>query len=198
MNPPQEPFTASIMVNEGCGDGDKTAYCLMAAFRSEEAARAAFEKIAGELKRWTPALAPRSSFFGKAEDRDMAEVGSALMATLTACNDHPALKYWAPLNCPSEIVVDLLNALDEVSQTSVTPWRQIADGPPPWTDDPYIRVLAVTADDDFAGVKVHDISASDFHQKDEDGATFGTEVTQCCTHWAYRDDVWPHVMNKGA
>ena len=69
------------------------------------------------------------------------------------------------------------------------PWRQIADGPPPRTDDDSVRVLVVTADDDFDGAQMHDIPASDFYLWD--GVTAGTEVTACCTHWAYRDEVWP-------
>ncbi|WP_333906123.1 hypothetical protein [Delftia acidovorans] len=68
------------------------------------------------------------------------------------------------------------------------PWRAIADGIPAWTDDAGIRVIAVTADDDFGGVQVHDIRASDFHT---DGDGDGAEVARVCTHWAYRDEIWP-------
>ena len=65
------------------------------------------------------------------------------------------------------------------------PWRT---GIPRWTDDRSVRVIAVTAQDDFGGVQVHDIRASDFHT-DSDGD--GAEVARVCTHWAYRDDIWP-------
>lgn len=46
-------------------------------------------------------------------DEDMAEVGRALMQTLNDNRNHILLKNWHPLQCPSEIVVDLLNAWDE-------------------------------------------------------------------------------------
>lgn len=67
------------------------------------------------------------------------------------------------------------------------PWRT---GIPPWTDDRSVRVIAVTAHDDFGGVQVHDIRASDFHT---DGDGDGAEVARVCTHWAYRDDIWPRA-----
>lgn len=67
------------------------------------------------------------------------------------------------------------------------PWRT---GIPPWTDDRAVRVIAVTAHDDFGGVQVHDIRASDFHT---DGDGDGAEVARVCTHWAYRDDIWPRA-----
>ncbi|WP_250438694.1 hypothetical protein [Delftia tsuruhatensis] len=67
------------------------------------------------------------------------------------------------------------------------PWRT---GIPPWTDDRSVRVIAVTAQDDFGGVQVHDIRASDFHT---DGDGDGAEVARVCTHWAYRDDIWPRA-----
>ncbi|MDR0203543.1 MAG: hypothetical protein LBJ40_15455 [Delftia acidovorans] len=67
------------------------------------------------------------------------------------------------------------------------PWRT---GIPQWTDDRSVRVIAVTAHDDFGGVQVHDIRASDFHT---DGDGDGAEVARVCTHWAYRDDIWPRA-----
>lgn len=67
------------------------------------------------------------------------------------------------------------------------PWRT---GIPRWTDDRAVRVIAVTAHDDFGGVQVHDIRASDFHT---DGDGDGAEVARLCTHWAYRDDIWPRA-----
>ncbi|EZP56355.1 hypothetical protein [Delftia sp. RIT313] len=67
------------------------------------------------------------------------------------------------------------------------PWRT---GIPPWTDDRSVRVIAVTAHDDFGDVQVHDIRASDFHT---DGDGDGAEVARVCTHWAYRDDIWPRA-----
>lgn len=66
-------------------------------------------------------------------------------------------------------------------------WRT---GIPPWTDDRSVRVIAVTAQDDFGGVQVHDIRAIDFHT---DGDGDGAEVARVCTHWAYRDDIWPRA-----
>lgn len=74
------------------------------------------------------------------------------------------------------------------------PWRAINDGMPEWTDDSSIRVIAVTAGDDFGGVQLHDVPASDFYYHDHhDPAVFGTEVTEACTHWAYRDEIWPRA-----
>ena len=77
------------------------------------------------------------------------------------------------------------------------PWRDIADGIPAWTDDSTIRVIAVTANDDFGGVQVHDIPAAEFH---DDQPFFshvmgerGSEVTRACTHWVYRDEIWPRA-----
>ncbi|WP_418514773.1 hypothetical protein [Delftia sp. PS-11] len=66
-------------------------------------------------------------------------------------------------------------------------WRSIADGIPQWTDDNSVRVIAVTAHDCFNGVRVHDIRASDFHDAE------GDDVARVCTHWAYRDDIWPRA-----
>jgi len=66
-------------------------------------------------------------------------------------------------------------------------WRT---GSPEWTDDDSVRVIAVTANDEFAGVQFHDIRASDFYRQDEDGGVVGTEVTQRCTQWLYRDELW--------
>lgn len=42
---------------------------------------------------------------------DMEEVGRALMDTLHRCRD--GLRGWAPADCPTEIVGDLINARDE-------------------------------------------------------------------------------------
>lgn len=68
---------------------------------------------------------------------------------------------------------------------------------PEWTDDSSIRVIVVTADEDFGGVQLHDVPASDFHRCDPDDPAdpegFGTEVTRSCTHWAYRDEIWPRA-----
>ncbi|MBV7418472.1 hypothetical protein KW830_08380 [Comamonas sp. CMM03] len=74
-------------------------------------------------------------------------------------------------------------------------WRAIKDGMPAWTDDNSIRVIAITAEDDFSGAQVHDVAAADFHIRDPEGPTdpdsVGTEVTRACTHWAYRDEICP-------
>jgi hypothetical protein len=52
----------------------------------------------------------------EAEQDDMAEVGTALMKAIEyGCKNHPAMDGWHPAQCPSEIVVDLLNQLDEVT-----------------------------------------------------------------------------------
>lgn len=60
------------------------------------------------------------------DDADMAAVGRALMETIDANIGEPPLKGWAPAQCPSEIVGDLLNMIDEayegaakVAETSV-------------------------------------------------------------------------------
>lgn len=66
------------------------------------------------------------------------------------------------------------------------PWRDCAVCNPPWTDDDSVRVIAITANDDFAGEQFHDVRASDFYGD-------GTEVTNVCTHWAYRDEIWPRA-----
>ncbi len=47
------------------------------------------------------------------DDDDMASVGRALMDTIDANIDQKPLKGWAPAQCPSEIVGDLLNMIDE-------------------------------------------------------------------------------------
>ena len=72
------------------------------------------------------------------------------------------------------------------------PWVPVQERVPAWTEDDSVRVLALTADDDFGGEQVHDIKASDFYLDGGDGV-IGTEITEACTHWVYRDDVWPHL-----
>lgn len=72
------------------------------------------------------------------------------------------------------------------------PWVPASERLPEWTDDGAVRVLALTAGDDFDGQQIHDIRAADFYLADHDGPDpAGTEVTRACTHWVYRDDVWP-------
>lgn len=44
---------------------------------------------------------------------DMANVGEALMEAIRDYSPDPFMKNWRPADCPSEIVGDLLNALDE-------------------------------------------------------------------------------------
>lgn len=46
-------------------------------------------------------------------EEDMANVGSALMEALSDYREHPCIKGWAPADCPTEIVGDLLNVIDE-------------------------------------------------------------------------------------
>jgi len=48
---------------------------------------------------------------------DMANVGRALMEALRDHAGSPHLKGWAPADCPSEIVGDMLNMLDERDAT---------------------------------------------------------------------------------
>lgn len=48
-----------------------------------------------------------------AEVRDMANVGRALMTAIADNAGSPPLKGWHPADCPSEIVSDLLNMLDD-------------------------------------------------------------------------------------
>lgn len=43
---------------------------------------------------------------------DMEEVGRRLMDTIQSCGE--SLRGWAPADCPTEIVVDLINERDEV------------------------------------------------------------------------------------
>ena len=51
---------------------------------------------------------------------DMANVGEALMEALRDASGHEFMKTWAPADCPTEIVFDLLNALDE-ARAALTP-----------------------------------------------------------------------------
>lgn len=44
---------------------------------------------------------------------DMANVGAEIMSAIKDYSGHAAMKGWHPADCPSEIVGDLLNALDE-------------------------------------------------------------------------------------
>lgn len=64
-----------------------------------------------ESRRVVEALETRSQFGD--EDEDMAAVGRSLMEILQSNRDHSFLKHWRPAQCPSEIVTDLLNELDE-------------------------------------------------------------------------------------
>lgn len=57
----------------------------------------------------------------QAEDRvreaeDKATVGENLLNAISCCSQHELLKDWRPINCPSEIVCDLLNEFDELRQ----------------------------------------------------------------------------------
>lgn len=49
---------------------------------------------------------------------DMANVGSSLMDTITACTKSGPLEGWSPAEDPAEIVSDLLNMLDEAKLQS--------------------------------------------------------------------------------
>jgi hypothetical protein len=46
-------------------------------------------------------------------DESLYEAGEALVKAIEDNREHPALKNWAPTQCPSEVVVDLLNVIDE-------------------------------------------------------------------------------------
>lgn len=48
------------------------------------------------------------------EDESLYEVGEALIKAIENNLNHPALKGWSPTDCPSEIVCDLLNYIDEL------------------------------------------------------------------------------------
>lgn len=50
------------------------------------------------------------------DTEDMAAVGRALMDAIESFSDEPPLKGWAPAQCPSEIVGDLVNMLEEATQ----------------------------------------------------------------------------------
>lgn len=56
------------------------------------------------------AVSPTAAISAK---EDMANVGEALMEVLRMNAEHPRLKGWAPADCPSEIVTDLLNDFDD-------------------------------------------------------------------------------------
>lgn len=58
----------------------------------------------------TPPSADRG---GDEDGEGLAAVGQALLDTLKMNADHPGLNGWSPIDCPSEVVVDLLNQLDE-------------------------------------------------------------------------------------
>lgn len=72
------------------------------------------------LDRWNTRSALASpSGGGEYDDEDMAAVGRALMEALEqARNSDPWMKTWAPLQCPSEIVFDLLNRIADVQAHS--------------------------------------------------------------------------------
>ena len=74
-----------------------------------EAAQACIDR--DEARRVVTALETHSQF-GK-EDEDMAAVGRALMEVLESNRNHIFLEHWLPAQCPSEIVCDLLNELDD-------------------------------------------------------------------------------------
>lgn len=48
-----------------------------------------------------------------ADLQDMANVGRALMERMADVAEHGPLKGWAPADCPTEIVTDLANEVDE-------------------------------------------------------------------------------------
>lgn len=53
-----------------------------------------------------------------AEVRDMANVGRALMTAIADNAGSPPLMGWHPADCPSEIVSDLLNMLDDATRAA--------------------------------------------------------------------------------
>ena len=106
---------------------------------------------------------------------ESAETGRYLPSRKT-----PAGKFTQPLYAQP------VAAAPQAPAAPAVPWRDCAVCNPPWTDDYSVRVIAITANDDFAGVQFHDVRASDFYGD-------GTEVTNVCTHWAYRDEIWPRA-----
>lgn len=80
---------------------------------------------------------------------DMANVGEALMEAIRDYSGHAFMQHWHPADCPSEIVGDLLNALDEADG-----WRSVAGLPMWWagivTDGEHVA-FAQKAEADFDG-----------------------------------------------
>ena len=84
------------------------------------------------LARATPA--PDRSAEERAHLADMVAVGEALMEAIELNGGHSAMKGWAPTDCPSEIVADLLNLLDEASEREAAAgraeaWQDIGTAP---------------------------------------------------------------------
>lgn len=80
---------------------------------------------------------------------DMANVGEALMEAIRDYSGHSFIEHWHPADCPSEIVGDLLNALDEADG-----WKLVAGLPMWWagivTDGEHVA-FAQKAEADFDG-----------------------------------------------
>jgi hypothetical protein len=69
------------------------------------------------------------------DDQDMADVGRALMETINSNSRHGELKGWAPTNCPSEVVTDLLNRIDELKgacPSEDVAWYAVTDADWAW------------------------------------------------------------------
>lgn len=93
---------------------------------------------------------------------------------------------------PQQVLAATQPAAQGLDAKNCIPWVPVQERMPVWTEDESVRVLALTTNAEFCGEQVHDIKASDFYLDDGDGV-IGTEITEVCTHWVYRDDVWPRV-----
>lgn len=64
------------------------------------------------------------------DDEDMAAVGRAFMEAIEQARiSDPWVKDWSPAQCPSEIIFDLLNRMDEQAKPSRYFISQYTDGP---------------------------------------------------------------------
>jgi hypothetical protein len=107
------------------GDGDgfdvKVAKLQLAgwqaASKGEDGTLSYEEFLPADAERATPltgeALPPSTDYA-----ESLFAVGEALVKAIEDKREHPALKNWAPTQCPSEVVVDLLNSIDELQDAA--------------------------------------------------------------------------------
>lgn len=109
--------------------------------------RAENADLRAKLAALTPSPCPGD--VGTDHHVDMANVGEALMEAIRDYSGHAFMQHWHPADCPSEIVGDLLNALDEADG-----WRSVAGLPMWWsgivTDGERVA-FAQKAEADFDG-----------------------------------------------